>query len=97
MVCYAVPTIAAIIHYATRKNIVGWKTSMHQLWLTLLLVGGAIFGIVDHLVNGELFLIGENIGFDLLLGTVITIVTIAVWAVIVIFDKKANKPVTKTA
>lgn len=97
MVCYAIPTIAAIIHHATRKNIEGLKTSIHQLWLTLLLVGGAIFGIVDHLINGELFLIGENIVFDLLLGTVITIVTIAVWAVIVIVVKKADKPAAKTA
>ena len=97
MVCYAIPTVAAIIHHVTRKNIVGWKTSIHQLWLTLLLVGGAIFGIVDHLINGELFLIGEDIGFDLLLGVTITIVTIAVWAIIVIVDKKVNKPAIKTA
>ena len=97
MVCYAVPTIAAITHHATRKDISSWKTSKHQLWLTLLLVGGAIFGVVDHLWNGELFLIGENLVFDLLLGVVITIVTIAIWAVIVVFDKKAEKPATKTA
>ncbi len=97
MVCYAVPTVAAIIHYATRKNVDSMKKSVHQLWLTLLLLGGAIFGIVDHLINGELFLIGENIVFDLLLGVVITIVTIAVWAILVFVDKKANKPITKTA
>jgi hypothetical protein len=97
MVCYAVPTVAAIIHYATRKNISSWKTSTHHLWLTLLFLGAAIFGIVDHLWNGELFLIGENIVFDLLLGVVITIVTIAVWAILVFVDKKANKPQTKTA
>jgi len=97
MVCYAVPTVAAIIHYATRKNILSWKTSIHHFWLSLLLVGSAIFGIVDHLINGELFLIGENVGFDLLLGAVITIVTIVVWAVIVIVDKKTKKSVVKTA
>ena len=96
MVCYAVPTVAAIIHYATKKNISGWKTSVHHLWLTLLLLGSAIFGIVDHLWNGELFLIGENIGYDLLLGSVITIVTIVVWAIIVIVDKKINKSTVKT-
>jgi len=97
MVCYAVPTVAAIIHYATRKNISSWKTSVHHLWLTLLLAGAAVFGIVDHLWNGELFLISENIGFDLLLGVVITIVTIAVWAVVVIVDKKSKRQAAKTA
>ena len=97
MVCYAVPTVAAIIHYATRKNISSMKTSTHHLWLTLLFLVAAIFGIVDHLFNDELFLIGKNIGFDLLLGVVITIVTIAVWALLVFVDKKANKPITKTA
>jgi len=97
MVCYAIPTVAAIIHHATRKNVASMKTSIHHLWLTLLLLGGAIFGLVDHLWNGELFLIGENIVFDLLLGVVITIATIAVWAIIVIIDKKSNKPTTKTA
>jgi nitric oxide reductase large subunit len=96
MVCYAVPTVAAIIHHATRKNVDSMKKSVYQLWLTLLLLGGAIFGIVDHLINGELFLIGENLGFDILLGTIITIVTIAVWTVLVFVDKKANKPQTKT-
>ena len=97
MVCYAVPTVAAIIHYATRKNISSWKASVHHLWLTLLLVGATVFGIVDHLWNGELFLIGENVGFDLLLGVVITIVTIAVWAVVVIVDKKSKRQAAKTA
>ena len=97
MVCYVVPTVAAIIHYATRKNISSWKTSTHQLWLTLLLSGAAIFGVVDHLWNGELFLISENLGFDLLLGVVITIVTIAVWTILVIVDNKTNKAVVKTA
>ncbi len=97
MVCYAVPTVAAIIHYATRKNISSWKTSTHQLWLTLLLLGSAIFGVVDHLWNGELFLIGENLGFDLLLGVVITIVTIAIWSILVIVDNKTNKAVVKAA
>ena len=97
MVCFAVPTVAAIIHYATKKNISSLKTSAHHSWLTLLLLGGAIFGIVDHLWNGELFLIGENIGYDILLGSVITIITIVVWAAIVIVDKKTNKMVSKSA
>ena len=96
MVCYAVPAIAAVVHYATRKNIVSWKTSVHHFWLGLLLLGGAIFGIVDHLWNGELFLIGENIAFDLLLGVAITVSIFVVWAIIITFDKTTNKSVSKT-
>lgn len=91
MVCYVVPAVAAVVHYVTRRNIVSWKASTHQLWLGLLLLGGAIFGIVDHLWNGELLLIGENIASDLLLGIAITVSIFVIWAVIATFDKKANK------
>ncbi|MDH7517717.1 MAG: hypothetical protein QHH19_05175 [Candidatus Thermoplasmatota archaeon] len=97
MVCYAVPTVAAIVHYATRKKVVSWRTNTHHLWLNLLLLGGAIFGVVDHLWNGELFLIGENIFFDLLLGVTITVAMFVVWAVIVTLDKKTSKLPSKTA
>jgi hypothetical protein len=90
MVCFAVPTVAAIIHHATRKNISSWKSSTYHLWLSLLLIGGAIFGIVDHLWNGELLLIGENTGYDLLLGAVITTLIFIVWAIIVFVDKKTK-------
>lgn len=96
MVCYAVPAIAAVVHYATRRNILSWKTSVHQLWLGLLLLGGAVFGIVDHLWNGELFLIGENIVSDLLLGAAITVSILVIWAIIVTLDKTTNKSVLKT-
>jgi len=95
MVCYVVPAVAAVVHYATRRNIVNWKTSTHQLWLGLLLLGGAIFGIVDHLWNGELFLIGENIASDLLLGVVITVSIFVIWAIIVAYDKTASKSLLK--
>jgi hypothetical protein len=96
MVCYAVPAIAAVVHYATRRNNISWKTSVHQIWLGLLLLGGAIFGIVDHLWNGELFLIGDNIVSDLLLGVAITVSIIVIWAIIVTLDKTANKTPVKT-
>jgi hypothetical protein len=96
MVCYAVPMVAAVVHYATRRNIISWKTSVHQLWLGLLLLGGAIFGIVDHLWNGELFLIGENIVSDLLLGVAITVSIFVIWAIIITLDKTAKKTPLKT-
>ena len=87
MVCYVVPTIAAIIHHGLRKNIMVWKKSTHHLWLSLLLVGGAIFGVVDHWWNGELFLVSENIVSDLLLGVVITALIFVAWGITVIFSK----------
>ena len=96
MVCYAVPAVAAVIHYATRKNIKSLKTNTHQLWLNMLLAGGAIFGVVDHLWNGELFLIGENIRSDILLGVTITIVIFVVWAIVVTLDKTSRKTLVKT-
>ena len=96
MVCYVIPTIAALIHHGTRKSISRWNNSIHQKWLGLLLAGGALFGIIDHLWNGELLLIGENIISDLLLGTTITIVICVVWAVIVILDNLSHKKGTKT-
>lgn len=96
MVCYAIPTIAALIHHGMRSNIAGWKTSMHQKWLGMLLAGGAIFGVVDHLWNGELFLIGEHIVSDLLLGVTITVVIFAAWGIVVALDKIKTKNAVKT-
>lgn len=57
------------------------------------MLGGAIFGIVDHLWNGELFLISEEPMMDILLGVTITISIFVVWALIVAIDKaRAPKP-----
>ncbi|MDI6707515.1 MAG: hypothetical protein QMD21_02045 [Candidatus Thermoplasmatota archaeon] len=93
MVCYTVPTGAAIVHYVLRKSISGWKKSNYLYWLNILLLGGAIFGIVDHLWNGELFLISEEPMMDILLGVTITISIFVVWALIVAIDKaRAPKP-----
>ncbi|MBU0496995.1 MAG: hypothetical protein KKC68_08160 [Candidatus Thermoplasmatota archaeon] len=92
MVCYAVPTIAAIVHGILRKNKTSWNGSMQHLWLNLLLAGGAIFGLVDHWWNGELFYIGDNIVLDLMLGVAITVSIFIVWGLMVIYTKsKAEK------
>jgi len=96
MVCYAIPTVAALIHYGMRTKVKSWKTSTHHLWLGLLLAGGALFGIVDHLWNGELFLIGNNIVSDLLLGTTITGVIVVAWSVVVLLEKVKTKNAEKT-
>jgi len=94
MVCYTVPMAAAFAHIIMRKNITNWKESTHHLWLSFLLVGGAIFGLVDHWWNGELFLIGENALMDIMLGITITIAIVVIWAVIYTLDKtRVKKPV----
>lgn len=85
--CYTVPIAGAVITtiaWAKTKNIKTW-------WLALLFYGGSLFGFIDHLWNGELFLISENIVSDLLLGVVITAGILITWAAVVLCDKR--KPV----
>ncbi|NIP40958.1 MAG: hypothetical protein GTN39_05580 [Candidatus Aenigmarchaeota archaeon] len=81
MVCYAVP-LAATILLAIRRRI-SIKKTKEGLWLNLLLLGGSLFGAIDHFWNGELFLIGANWVADLSLGVTITLGTFAVWGIIV--------------
>ena len=93
MVCYLVPAIAAIVHHGFRKSNTSWKKSTSHLWLSLLLTGGAIFGLVDHLWNGELFLFGENLLVDLLLGVTITVAIVVAWFIIITLNKSTiEKP-----
>lgn len=87
MVCFIVPTAVAIVHVIMRKKMTSLKNNVHHLWLNLLLVGAAIFGLVDHWWNGELFFIGENIILDILLGIIITITVFVIWIVFVTIDK----------
>jgi hypothetical protein len=55
--------------------------------LFLMLLGGAIFGVVDHAWNGELLNIGADPVPDILLGVAITLTTFAIWAAITVFDR----------
>lgn len=88
MACYTIPLIAAVVHYGLRMKVTGLKVNRHHLWLNLLFVGGAIFGLVDHLWNGELLLISENLLLDLMLGVTITAVILITWALIVVLEKR---------
>ena len=88
MVCYAVP-LAALLITAFRRKLLK-KTDVEGFWLNLLLLGGALFGVIDHFWNGELFLLGPNILTDLALGTTITGGTFAAWGVIVFREKIAK-------
>lgn len=85
MVCYIIPTAAAVIEYIRNRKIKE-KTS-HKNWLNLMFLGGALFGIIDHLWNGELFLISTNWVSDLTLGFTITAGIIGSWGLIVSMPK----------
>lgn len=85
MVCYAVPTSVAVLSILFRKKYD--LHSKHAQWFTLLFLGGSVFGVVDHLWNGELFLIGDNIVGDLLLGFAITAALSVAWLAAVHVDR----------
>jgi hypothetical protein len=87
MVCYIVPIAAALVHHGLRKNVKKLNESPRQSWLTLLLAGGGVFGVIDHLWNGELFLLGSNLLSDLALGTAITVGIFCLWEILVLRDK----------
>ena len=93
MVCYAVPATAAVVLYALRRGNGTLRHNAELYWLNLLLLGASIFGIVDHLWNGELFLISGNLTADLMLGAAITLTTFAAWGVIVALERaKSRQP-----
>lgn len=82
--CYTIPIAGAIVTsviWNKTKNIKVW-------WLNLLLYGGALFGFIDHLWNGELFLISKDWLKDLSLGVVITGVIILAWATVLFLAKR---------
>lgn len=81
--CYTVPTLGAIV------TTVAWSRtkSVKLWWLNLLFWGGALFGVIDHLWNGELFLISDNIVKDLMLGVTISAVILVSWGIMVVASK----------
>ena len=85
MVCYIVPTIAAIIEFVRGK-----KKDKYNHSLNLMFLGGTLFGIIDHLWNGELFIISQNWMIDLALGFTITGGIIGSWGMIVLSPKIIN-------
>ncbi|MBU2474287.1 MAG: hypothetical protein KKG91_06085 [Candidatus Omnitrophica bacterium] len=81
--CYVAPLIGAGISSGI------WKMtkSIKVWWLSLMFYGGALFGVIDHWWNGELFLISENIVSDALLGVTISVIILAVWVVVLRVSK----------
>jgi hypothetical protein len=94
MGCYIVPTVAAIACYFIRKNNPSMKAK-HYLWLNQLFLGGAIFGTIDHLWNGEFFTFGEKPLWDIALGITITLIIYGAWKLMVIHEKISAKHANK--
>jgi hypothetical protein len=82
--CHVGPLSGAIVASLLWKRI----KSIKVFWLTLLFWGGALLGVIDHLFNGELFLIPEDVAQDLSLGTIITVSILLVWGTVVFFARK---------
>ena len=82
--CYTVPVAGAIVTSILWSR----SRSVKLWWLNLMFYGAAIFGVIDHWWNGELFLISENWVKDLMLGVVITLLTLGVWGVTVVLSRK---------
>ena len=81
--CYTVPLAGAIV-----TSVMCHKKKNEKIWwLNLMFYGGALFGVIDHLWNGELFFISPNIGNDLLLGVVITAAIFTGWLTILALNK----------
>jgi len=82
--CYTIPlagfVVTSVLCRKKKKDVKIW-------WLNLMFCGGALFGVMDHLWNGELFPISKNIVKDLLLGIVITATLLGVWSIIVALTK----------
>ncbi|MFH1257279.1 MAG: hypothetical protein V1494_08395 [Candidatus Diapherotrites archaeon] len=96
MVCYAIPLSLSVILFALRKRAIKDSSELH--WLNLMLSGGAVMLVIDHFWNGELFLIGENLFSDLLLGVLMTAGVFVFWGIMIAAGKaKAPAPVKAKA
>lgn len=81
--CYTIPLAGAVtisLLWKKRKSLKLW-------WLNLMLYGASLFRVVDHLWNGELFLVSENWVKDLCLGAVITLAIFVSWGTIIALTK----------
>jgi hypothetical protein len=82
MACYIVPLAATLSTFIGRK--ITGRPGAQSFWLSIMLLGGALFGVIDHAFNGELFMISSNLGADLALGGMITAGITATWGGLVL-------------
>jgi len=101
MACFIAPAAAAIITTSIKKKI---PSQYHLEWLNLMLWGGVIMLIVDHIISGEVifyppFLSAMKNPADTAVmlkeiattGTVMTLAIIVMWAVIVMIANQKIK------
>ena len=85
MGCYSVPLAAALILFIARK--IRHSKDRNLLILNMIFAGGAVMLVIDHWLNGELFLVGENISFDLAIGAFMTLGAAAFWVLVIVLEK----------
>lgn len=73
MGCYILSIASALLVYAIRRK----RDSAELRTLNLLLLGGAIFGFIDHAWNNQLLLISAG---DMMLGLAIVAGIFGSWA-----------------
>jgi hypothetical protein len=94
MACYIIPLMATLVHYGMRRKMPTLAASPNQGALTTMLGGASVFGVLDHAWNGELFLVSQNLGWDLALGAVITAAVTGLWALV---TAAQNRSTTRTS
>lgn len=83
MGCYIVPAVLAVV-FAVFKNKISIVDKKYLSWLNLLYFGGAVFGIVDHAWNNELFVFSVK---DFFLGILIVLSITLSWLIFILYDK----------
>ncbi|MFA6296211.1 MAG: hypothetical protein WC663_02575 [Patescibacteria group bacterium] len=97
MACFVAPTVAAIIATAVRKKV---SLKYHFDWLLLMLWGGVIVLVVDHLASGELILrfpfltrsLSDIVPEIIKVGIPMTIAIFSAWIIMVFLSLKIKKP-----
>ncbi|MCK5022534.1 MAG: hypothetical protein KAS04_00030 [Candidatus Aenigmarchaeota archaeon] len=82
MGCFVVPLVATIVIGLRRKTSHKKKT-VEGFWLSIMMAGASIFGLIDHAWNGELFMLSSNLVADISLGFTITTGVFIGWLFIV--------------
>jgi hypothetical protein len=89
MGCYTIVLGAALCMQGLRARI--QNRIPHANVLSLLLWGGAIALVVDHLMNGELFLLSSNLLWDLFVGIGMTVAIFVIWGAYVVVKRALRK------
>lgn len=88
MACFLVLLASAIGLHGVRSKV---RVRLPEINMLLLMTwGGALALIVDHVWNGELFLVSPNLLWDLLLGCAMTLALVAIWSLYVLATRVSS-------